>query len=220
MNPHSNCMSSRVCPALTQSCLEARFPNVQGVASGAILSDYQRFRVENVYVHRHRHRTRCAQLRWEDLTAVSGRVRRCERLGLVSLAYLWQRDQKELLQEMTEVPIDAVLIKVRARTSKPDDPFDCPTRISLTHASNAQVAALGLDPYKHLGKSITALRPLLFRLVLPTLSLSLYPTLRSCVTRMSGGHCCSLAFVFVFSSRRRAMSMAATLAAREASTRR
>jgi diphthamide synthase (EF-2-diphthine--ammonia ligase) len=36
---------------LTQSCLEARFPNVQGVASGAILSDYQRFRVENVYVH-------------------------------------------------------------------------------------------------------------------------------------------------------------------------
>jgi diphthamide synthase (EF-2-diphthine--ammonia ligase) len=26
-----------------------RFPNVRGVASGAILSDYQRFRVENVY---------------------------------------------------------------------------------------------------------------------------------------------------------------------------
>ena len=120
---------------------------------------------------------------------MSGRVCRCERLGLVSLAYLWQRDQKELLQEMTEVPIDAVLIKVRARTSKPDDPFDCPTRISLTHAPNAQVAALGLDPYKHLGKSITALRPLLFRLVL--LSLSLSTTLWSRITRMSGGQCCS-----------------------------
>lgn len=125
-------------------------------------------------------------------------MRRCERLGLVSLAYLWQRDQKELLQEMTEVPIDAVLIKVRARTSKPDDPFGCPTRLSVTHAPNAQVAALGLDPYKHLGKSITALRPLLFRLVLLAFSLSLSTALRSCVTLMSGRHCCSLAFVFVF----------------------
>jgi diphthamide synthase (EF-2-diphthine--ammonia ligase) len=41
--------------ALLNACLMAmamvmiRFPNVRGVASGAILSDYQRFRVENVY---------------------------------------------------------------------------------------------------------------------------------------------------------------------------
>jgi hypothetical protein len=154
---------------------------VQGVASGAILSDYQRFRVENVYVHRFCIDTITPQTRtgqtptarvgewWEDLTAMYGRVCRCERLGLVSLAYLWQRDQKELLQEMTEVPIDAVLIKVRARTSKPNALLAA--LLSLTHARNAQVAALGLDPYKHLGKSITALRPLLFRLVLLSLSL-------------------------------------------------
>ena len=44
-------------------------PEVQAVASGAICSNYQRLRVEQV----------------------------CARLGLFSLAYLWQRDQTELL---------------------------------------------------------------------------------------------------------------------------
>lgn len=48
------------------------YPEVQAVASGAIFSNYQRLRVENV----------------------------CQRLGLVSLAYLWLRDQSELLEEM------------------------------------------------------------------------------------------------------------------------
>ena len=38
----------------------------------------------------------------------------CTRLGLVSLAYLWKRDQKELLQEMIESKVHAVLIKVAA----------------------------------------------------------------------------------------------------------
>jgi hypothetical protein len=66
---------------------------------------------------------------------MSGRVCRCERLGLVSLAYLWQRDQKELLQEMTEVPIDAVLVKVRARTSKPNALLAA--LLSLTRAQRA-----------------------------------------------------------------------------------
>ena len=51
---------------------------------GAILSDYQRVRVENV----------------------------CGRLGLISLAYLWRRDQKELLQEMIDSRLHAIIIKV------------------------------------------------------------------------------------------------------------
>ncbi|XP_055716287.1 uncharacterized protein LOC129810065 [Phlebotomus papatasi] len=72
---------------------------VDAVASGAILSDYQRCRVENV----------------------------CGRLQLTSLSYLWRRNQTELLQEMIDSGMEAIVIKV---------------------------AALGLDPEKHLGKSI------------------------------------------------------------------
>lgn len=57
----------------------------EAVAVGAILSDYQRVRVENV----------------------------CSRLNLVSLAYLWRRDQTELLQEMIDCHVHAILIKVK-----------------------------------------------------------------------------------------------------------
>ena len=74
-------------------------PDVKGVSVGAILSDYQRIRVEGI----------------------------CARLGLTSLGYLWRRDQKELLREMVAYDVHAVLIKV---------------------------AAIGLDPEKHLGKSL------------------------------------------------------------------
>lgn len=62
---------------------------MQGVGSGAILSNYQRTRVENV----------------------------CGRLGLQSLAYLWRRPQSPLLAEMVESGLDAVLVKVRERGS-------------------------------------------------------------------------------------------------------
>ena len=55
---------------------------------------------------------------------------RCSRLGLVSLAYLWRRDQAELLDEMISSKIDSILIKV---------------------------ATLGLDQ-KHLGKSLSEVR--------------------------------------------------------------
>ncbi|XP_011497114.1 PREDICTED: diphthine--ammonia ligase [Ceratosolen solmsi marchali] len=77
--------------------------DIQAVASGAILSDYQRIRVENV----------------------------CSRLELVSLSYLWRRDQEQLLNEMIECSVNAVLIKV---------------------------ASLGLEP-RHLGKSISEMQP-------------------------------------------------------------
>ncbi len=41
-------------------------------------------------------------------------VCRCGRLGLVSLAYLWQRDQEELLKEMIDCGLEAIIIKVAA----------------------------------------------------------------------------------------------------------
>lgn len=55
-----------------------------GVCSGAILSNYQRTRVEDV----------------------------CSRLGLDSLAFLWQREQGPLLSEMASSGVEAVLVKV------------------------------------------------------------------------------------------------------------
>nr|XP_039248705.1 diphthine--ammonia ligase-like [Styela clava] len=79
------------------------------VASGAILSDYQRIRVESV----------------------------CSRLGVTSLSYLWRRNQEELLQEMIASGLKAVLIKT---------------------------AALGLDPRKHLGKTLNEVSETLHKL--------------------------------------------------------
>ena len=61
------------------------------VSSGAILSDYQRIRVENV----------------------------CMRLNLKSLAYLWRRDQKELMQEMIDNQVDSIIVKVAVLGLKP-----------------------------------------------------------------------------------------------------
>ncbi|GMG40608.1 unnamed protein product [Ambrosiozyma monospora] len=61
-------------------------PDVEGVSVGAILSSYQRTRVEDV----------------------------CLRLGLTSLSYLWQRDQTELMSEMCDSGMEAILIKVAA----------------------------------------------------------------------------------------------------------
>uniref|UniRef100_A0A8D2B350 Diphthine--ammonia ligase n=1 Tax=Sciurus vulgaris TaxID=55149 RepID=A0A8D2B350_SCIVU len=82
---------------------------VDGISVGAILSDYQHVRVENV----------------------------CKRLNLQLLAYLWQRNQEDLLREMIASNIQAVIIKV---------------------------AALGLDPDKHLGKTLDEMEPYLLEL--------------------------------------------------------
>ncbi|KAF8342589.1 uncharacterized protein EI90DRAFT_2903572 [Cantharellus anzutake] len=83
-------------------------PEIEGVSVGAILSNYQRIRVEHV----------------------------CRRLGLTSLSYLWQRNQRELLSEMIEAGLEAVIIKV---------------------------AGLGLYP-KHLGRTLAQMQPELERL--------------------------------------------------------
>lgn len=61
----------------------------------------------------------------------------CSRLGLVSLAYLWKQDQSFLLQEMIRNGIIAIAVKV---------------------------AAIGLNPSKHLGKEIAYLEPHLHKL--------------------------------------------------------
>jgi diphthine-ammonia ligase len=68
------------------AAIKSSIPDVEGVCSGAILSSYQRLRVENI----------------------------CSRLGLQSLAYLWQRDQSELLVEMVEAGVGAILVKCAA----------------------------------------------------------------------------------------------------------
>lgn len=62
---------------------------------------------------------------------------RCSRLKLVSLAYLWRRDQTELLQEMINCNVHAIIIKV---------------------------AALGLYPDRHLSKSLKEIQPYLLKM--------------------------------------------------------
>lgn len=68
---------------LLQTC-KSQFCGLGAVAFGGILSNYQRVRVEHV----------------------------CHRLGLTALAYLWKRPQLELVEEMIECGLKAILIKV------------------------------------------------------------------------------------------------------------
>lgn len=59
-------------------------PDVQAVSCGAILSNYQRLRVEDV----------------------------CARLGLKVLAFMWKQEQPDLLQQMINGELDARIVKV------------------------------------------------------------------------------------------------------------
>lgn len=63
--------------------VKAEFPEVQGLTSGAILSNYQRNRVEFI----------------------------CDRLGIESLAYLWMRQPSEILDMAHELAVTAILVK-------------------------------------------------------------------------------------------------------------
>ncbi|GAA5943017.1 diphthine--ammonia ligase [Sporobolomyces koalae] len=83
-------------------------PEVEAVAAGAILSNYQRVRVEHV----------------------------CLRLGLTSIAYLWERNQRELLDEMVASGQQSVIVKVAG-------------------------AGLGVQ---HLGKTLGQMQPILHKL--------------------------------------------------------
>ena len=66
-------------------------PEADAVSSGAVLSDYQRLRVEHV----------------------------CARLGLTSLGFMWRRPQQPLLRTMIERGVVAIVIKVAAMGLKP-----------------------------------------------------------------------------------------------------
>jgi diphthine-ammonia ligase len=66
-------------------------PTANGVAVGAILSNYQRTRVEHV----------------------------CALLGLQPLAFLWERRQPRLLRDMLDCEMDVVLCKVASMGLKP-----------------------------------------------------------------------------------------------------
>jgi len=63
---------------------------------------------------------------------------RCARLGLIALAYLWRQPQAALYQQMLDTNLDAILIKV---------------------------AAMGLDPKKHLGKTLSQMQAHLHKIV-------------------------------------------------------
>lgn len=84
------------------------FPDIKAVSVGAIGSVYQQLRVDTA----------------------------CQRVGLESLTFLWQRDQIELLDEIIASGLDARIIKV---------------------------AGIGLDE-SHLGKSLAECRPHLLKL--------------------------------------------------------
>ncbi|SBT82555.1 diphthine--ammonia ligase, putative [Plasmodium ovale] len=73
---------------LYELLLEAKtkFPNVNAVSCGAIKSTYQKKRLEHV----------------------------CKRLNLKILAYLWERDEKEVLQQMISDGLEAIIVKIAA----------------------------------------------------------------------------------------------------------
>jgi diphthamide synthase (EF-2-diphthine--ammonia ligase) len=54
----------------------------------------------------------CEYLGFAIKSATNSISSSCTRLNLVSLAYLWRRDQAELLQEMIDCQLDAIIIKV------------------------------------------------------------------------------------------------------------
>lgn len=70
-----------------------QFPDAEGVSSGAIHSNYQKNRVEEI----------------------------CARLGMTSIAYLWGREQTALLDEMIANDLNAVLIKTAVVGLGPKD---------------------------------------------------------------------------------------------------
>jgi diphthine-ammonia ligase len=66
--------------------IKRQFPGITALSTGAILSSYQRERIENV----------------------------CERLGLTCLSYMWMQDQDGLVKDMIGIGMEAVLVKVAA----------------------------------------------------------------------------------------------------------
>lgn len=99
-NDHEDEVEQLFC--LLKSIRDEHKVDFNAVSVGAIASSYQKSRVENI----------------------------CRRLNLTMLAYLWNKDQDQLLQDMIDNDFEAVLIKV---------------------------ACLGLDK-EHVGQSIEAMQ--------------------------------------------------------------
>jgi diphthine-ammonia ligase len=79
----------------------------------------------------------CALTNLTEFSSINSDFVRCQRLSLITLSYLWQRDQDELLSEMIDSGLEAIIIKV---------------------------AGVGLS-VKHLGKTLQEMQPTLRRLV-------------------------------------------------------
>ncbi|CAG8713159.1 22126_t:CDS:10, partial [Racocetra persica] len=91
--------------------LEAN-PDIQGVSVGAILSNYQRVRVENV----------------------------CIRLGLTPIAYLWRRNQKELLSEMINTGNEKYDVHLCGEGGEYETfTLDCPLFIKKLHVEESEI---------------------------------------------------------------------------------
>jgi diphthine-ammonia ligase len=138
--------------------VKTSFPSIKGVICGAILSNYQRLRVEHV----------------------------AQRLGLTVISYLWQREQKGLLQDMVCIWITPLmLLYLRCHFSnllllQIDDGIE---------AILIKVSSYGLTT-RMLGQNLSTLRPSLLRLVrslcvVPLLA-SMSNALPSCRTRSVG----------------------------------
>ena len=129
--------------------VKMKYPGIQGVSCGCIVSTYQRLRLEHV-------------------------CRRPE-LQLTPLCYLWMRDRKELLFEMidlravshTDLACEATCdAETSVQYSAPLMVPDLSDQLSYIYidAVLVKVAGAGLDPRKHLGLSLQRLRPTLLRL--------------------------------------------------------
>ena len=90
----------------------AAFPGLGGVVSGAVASDYQRLRVENVRDGEGGREGVWLALCLATPTPTLSRVQVCARLGLVSIAPLWRTPQPRLLADMLEAGLDAIVVKV------------------------------------------------------------------------------------------------------------
>ncbi|KAG0660487.1 ATP binding domain 4 [Maudiozyma exigua] len=103
------------------SKVKSEIPDIEAVSVGAIFSSYQRTRVENV----------------------------CNRLDLIALSYLWQRPQKELMDEMCLM-------------SKQENELT-DSQCAKLDARIIKVAAIGLDD-SHLGKTLPQISPIMNKL--------------------------------------------------------
>ena len=137
--------------------VKQRFPNLEAVSCGAILSNYQRLRVESV----------CAR----------------PEVNLTVLAYLWQRERVGLLEEMIGPPLllrhasgedgvrwgrspsslqgHAMCSGQRRGQGQGQGHEQKQSIVGGLDAVLVKVAGAGLDPHRHLGCSLRALHPAL-----------------------------------------------------------